>query len=124
MRRLLLSFALLSLSGQNYAADAIKGRELVANRQVGLCLLCHSAPIPEERFQGDIGPPLAGVGARYSVKELRERVANARALNPLSIMPSYGQSSGFNQANKSVEGKPLLSDTQIDDVVAYLSSLK
>ena len=69
--------------------DAARGRAIVANRSVGLCLLCHSGPIPEERFQGTLAPSLAGAGARWSVGQLRLRIVDGARLNPDTIMPPY-----------------------------------
>ena len=69
--------------------DAARGRALVGNRQLGLCLLCHSGPFPEEKFQGSLAPDLKGAGARWSEGELRLRIVDARRLNPATIMPPY-----------------------------------
>jgi L-cysteine S-thiosulfotransferase len=104
--------------------DASKGRAIVSNRQVGLCLLCHSAPIQEERFQGNIGPPLAGVGARWSIDELRQRVAYSRSINPQSVMPNYLQTENLNRVAPAQQGKSILSAQQVEDVVAFLATLK
>jgi L-cysteine S-thiosulfotransferase len=104
--------------------DATKGRAIVSNRQVGLCLLCHSAPIPEERFQGNIGPSLAGVGARWNIDELRQRVAYSRNINPQSVMPNYLQVDDLNRVARANQGKSILTAQQVEDVVAFLSTLK
>ena len=104
--------------------DAARGRAIVANRQAGLCLLCHSAPIPEERSQGDLAPSLAGAGTRSSAAQLRLRLMDSKALNPASIMPSYYRREGFNRPGAAWEGKTILSAQQIEDVVAYLETLK
>jgi sulfur-oxidizing protein SoxX len=96
----------------------------VADRQVGLCLLCHSAPIPEERFQGDLAPSRAGVGARLSPAELRRRLVEPAAVNPKTIMPSYFRSEGLERVAPAFRGKTILTEEQIDDVVAYLATLK
>ena len=104
--------------------DAVRGRAIVANRQVGLCLLCHSSPIAEERFQGTLAPDLAGTGRRWSAAQLRLRVADAQALNPESIMPPYFRSTGLNRVAAAYRDKTLLSAQQVEDVVAYLVSLR
>jgi L-cysteine S-thiosulfotransferase len=106
------------------SGDVARGRVIVASRQVGLCLLCHAAPIPEERFQGNLGPDLAGAGSRWNERELRLRIVDASALNPDTIMPSYGRTAGLNRVSRSLQGKALLDPQQIEDVVAYLLTLQ
>ena len=105
------------------AADAARGRAIVANRQKGLCLLCHSAPIPEERFQGNIAPDLAGAGARLDAAQLRLRLVDPQRLNPDTIMPSYRRTESLQQVAPAWKGRPILSDAEIEDVIAYLGSL-
>jgi L-cysteine S-thiosulfotransferase len=104
--------------------DAARGRAIVANRSVGLCLLCHSGPIPEERFQGTLAPSLAGAGARWSVGQLRLRIADGARLNPDTIMPPYYRTTGLHRVAKAFEGKTILTAEQVEDVVAYLATLK
>lgn len=105
-------------------SDATRGRAIVANRQVGLCLLCHSAPIAEERFQGDLAPSLAGAGSRNTAEQLRERIIDSRKLNPQSIMPSYYRADGFARVAPAHAGKTIFTAQQVEDVVAYLLTLK
>ena len=104
--------------------DAARGRAIVANRSVGLCLLCHGGPIAEERFQGDLAPSLAGAGGRWSVAQLRLRVADGARLNPDTIMPPYYRTTGLQRVAKPFEGRTILTAEQIEDVVAYLATLK
>jgi L-cysteine S-thiosulfotransferase len=104
--------------------DAVRGRAIVANRAQGLCVLCHQVPIDEVRFQGDIGTNLAGVGTRWQAGQLRLRVVDARRLNPQSIMPSYHRVDNLNQVNKAFQTRPILSAQDVEDVVAYLTTLK
>ena len=107
--------------------DALRGRALVANRQQGLCLLCHSGPIPEERFQGNLAPDLGGAGARWTEGQLRLRIADAQRLNPASIMPAYYRAApagGASRVGAAWQGKPILEAQQIEDVVAYLMTLR
>ncbi|HEY9066541.1 MAG TPA: sulfur oxidation c-type cytochrome SoxX [Burkholderiaceae bacterium] len=104
--------------------DAARGRAIVANRQVGLCLLCHTAPIPEERFQGTLAPDLAGTGARWSVAQLRLRVVDSHRVNPDTIMPAYYRRDGYTRVGKSWQGRTILTAQQIEDVVAYLATLR
>lgn len=104
--------------------DPARGRAIVADRARGLCLLCHLAPIPAERFQGDLSPDLAGAGSRYSTGQLRLRIADGRHLNPDTIMPSYFRVDGLNRVAPSWKGRTLLDAGEIEDVVAYLATLR
>ena len=104
--------------------DPARGQKIVVNRQLGLCLLCHSGPFPEEKFQGNLAPSLAGAGARWTAAELRLRIVDAGRLNPDTIMPSYYRTEGLARVAPAVAGKPLLTAEQIEDVVAYLATLK
>jgi len=111
-----------SLSGAR--GDAARGRAIVVNRQLGLCLLCHSGPFPEERFQGNIGPDLNGIGARLSEGQIRLRVADPGRLNPATIMPAYFRSESLTRVARAFQGKTVLTAEQIADVVAFLTTLK
>jgi sulfur-oxidizing protein SoxX len=104
--------------------DPARGRAIVASRQLGLCLLCHRGPFPEERFQGTLAPDLRGVGARLSEAELRARIVNPERFNPETIMPAYFRSDGLTRVAPSFRGKTILSAAQIEDVVAFLATLK
>ena len=110
-----------SLTGAR--GDPVRGRALVANRQAGLCLLCHSGPFPEERFQGDLAPDLRS-SARLSEGEIRARIVDPTKVNPQSIMPAYYRSEGLARVASAYRGKTVLTAEQIEDIVAYLSSLK
>jgi sulfur-oxidizing protein SoxX len=115
---------LVSETARDPARDPARGRAIVADRTRGLCLLCHQAPIAEERFQGNLGPDLAGIGARLSVEELRARVSDARAANPASIMPSYFRIEGLHRVAPQFQGRSILTAQEIEDVVAWLSTLR
>jgi L-cysteine S-thiosulfotransferase len=104
--------------------DPARGKAIVTSRQTGLCLLCHSAPLPEEKFQGTIGPNLEGSGSRYSEGELRLRIVDSRRLNPDTIMPSYYRLDGLERVAPAFRGKTVLSAEQIEDVVAFLKTLR
>jgi sulfur-oxidizing protein SoxX len=104
--------------------DPGRGRAIVTNRQVGLCLLCHSGPFPEERFQGNLAPSLAGAGGRWTEDQLRLRIVDSSRLNPATIMPSYYRTEGLARVAPAWRGKSILSAEQIEDVVAFLVTLK
>ena len=110
-----------SLTGAS--GDPVRGRALVANRQVGLCLLCHSGPFPEERFQGNLAPGLTSA-AQLSEGEIRARIVDPRRANPETIMPAYFDTGGLARVAPSFRGKTILTAEQIEDIVAYLVSLK
>ena len=104
--------------------DAARGRAIVTNRSVGLCLLCHSGPFPEERFQGNLAPDLKGAGSRASEGQLRLRIVDPARINPATIMPAYHQIEGLTRVAPAYRGKPILTAEQIEDVVAFLTTLK
>jgi L-cysteine S-thiosulfotransferase len=104
--------------------DPSRGRSIVANRQVGLCLLCHSGPFPEERFQGDLAPSLSGAGSRSNEGQLRLRIVDASRLNSATIMPPYYRTDGLDRVAANFRGRPVLTAEQIEDVVAYLMTLR
>ena len=110
-----------SLTGAK--GDPQRGRAIVANRQVGLCLLCHSGPFPEERFQGNLAPDLKAA-ARLTEGEIRLRVVDPARANPKTIMPAYYRTEGLTRVAPSLRGKSILTAEQIEDVVAYLVTLK
>ena len=103
--------------------DVVRGRAIVSNRQVGLCLLCHSGSFPEEKFQGTLAPDLKGSGARWSEGQLRLRIVDASRFNPATIMPPYYRIDGLDRVAPAFQGKPVLSAGQIEDVIAYLLTL-
>ena len=111
-----------SLTGKR--GEAERGRAIVLNRQVGLCLLCHSGPFPEERFQGTIAPDLKGTGARLSEGQIRLRIVDPGWSNPGTIMPAYFRTQGLTRVAPAYQGKTVLSAEQIEDVVAFLATLR
>ena len=104
--------------------DEARGRAIVVNRQLGLCLLCHSGPFPEERFQGTLAPDLTGTGARWSEGQLRLRLVDSRRLNPQTVMPAYYRSEGLVRVGAAWQGKTVLAAQQVEDVVAFLRTLR
>lgn len=111
-----------SLTGA--AGDPAKGREVVINRQLGNCLGCHTMPIPEQPFHGGTAPDLAGVGGRLTEGELRLRVVNPKVVNPNTMMPAFYRTDGLTRVMEKFAGKPILTAEQVEDVVAYLETLK
>jgi L-cysteine S-thiosulfotransferase len=111
-----------SLTGAK--GDAANGRSIVGNRNVGLCLLCHSGPFPEDRFQGTLAPDLSGAGSRSSEGQLRLRIVDASKFNPKTIMPSFYRVDHLIRVPAVFRDKPVLTAGQVEDVVAYLMTLK
>jgi sulfur-oxidizing protein SoxX len=110
-----------SLTGM--PGEAARGRALVLDRS-STCILCHSGPFPEATFQGDLAPSLAGAGSRWSEGQLRLRLVDASRLNPATIMPSFYRIEGLVRVGAAWRGKPILSAEQIEDIVAYLVTLR
>jgi len=110
-----------SLTGA--AGDAARGRALVVDR-TSTCILCHSGPFPEQRFLGDVAPSLAGTGSRWSEGEIRLRLVDASRLNAATIMPSSYRIAGLDRVGRAWQGKPILTAEQIEDIVAYLATLR
>ena len=104
--------------------DAVRGRAIVLDRQQGLCLLCHSGPFPEERAMGNLASNLQGAGSRWTVAQLRLRVADARRLDPGGLMPSLHRTAGLSRVGAAWQGRPVLDAQQVEDVVAYLRTLQ
>jgi L-cysteine S-thiosulfotransferase len=100
-----------------------RGRAIVVSRQTGLCLLCHSGPFPEERFQGNLAPELKISVARLNAPQLRARIVNAAHFNPQTIMPAYYQTSHLNRVAPKFVGQTILTGQEIEDVVAFLMTL-
>ena len=106
----------------NMRGDPVRGRALVVDR-TSTCILCHNGPFPEQKFQGDLAPNLAGSGSRWSEGQLRLRLVDASRLNAATIMPSYYREDGLNRVGRSWQGKTILTAEQIEDIVAYLLTL-
>lgn len=110
-----------SLTGQ--PGNAARGRALVASR-ASTCLLCHSGPMPEVRSQGDLAPNLAGSGSRWSSAQLRLRLVDAPRINPDTIMPAFYRVDGLIRVSRTFADLPVLTAEQIEDIVAYLVTLR
>ncbi len=104
--------------------DAARGRALIIARDAANCVLCHAVPDPAVRFAGDVGPSLAGIGARLNAAQLRLRVADNLRVNPTSAMPSYYKVAGLAGVAAQYAGKPILTAAEVEDVVAYLATMR
>jgi len=111
-----------SLTGA--AGDPARGRAIVADHNGGLCLLCHSGPFAEDKFQGNIAPDLAGAGSRWNEGQLRLRIVDSSKLNPNTIMPPFYRVDGLNRVPPAYRDKPVLTAVEVEDVIAYLMTLK
>ena len=104
--------------------DPVRGMAIVLDRRTGYCLICHKVPIPDEFFQGDVGPDLSGVGSRLSAAQIRLRLVDAARLNPATLMPPYHRTSGLKRVPERYRGMVVLSAQEVEDVVAWLSTLR
>jgi L-cysteine S-thiosulfotransferase len=124
LRPFTVAHGTISASLTGTAGDPGRGRLVVMDRRLGGCLLCHTGPFPEEKFQGTLAPDLSGAGMRYTEGELRLRLVDPMRLNPDTIMPAYYRIEGLTHVGNSWRGKPILTAEQIEDVVAYLMTLR
>ncbi|WP_299690524.1 sulfur oxidation c-type cytochrome SoxX [uncultured Tateyamaria sp.] len=112
-----------SLTGQ--AGDAVEGRKVFANRKQGNCLACHTnADLSEESFHGEVGPPMDGVADRWTQAELRGIVTNSKMMFEGTIMPAFYVDAGYTRPLDDFAGQSILTAQQVEDVVAYLMTLK
>ena len=111
-----------SLTGK--AGDPVNGRKVAINRKKGNCLACHVMPVPEQADHGEVGPPLNDVGGRLSAAEIRLRIVNPKVVNPDTIMPAFYRIHGLHRVQKKWQGKTIISAQDVEDIVAYLMTLK
>jgi L-cysteine S-thiosulfotransferase len=111
-----------SLTGK--PGDAVRGREISFSRERGNCIVCHAMPAPDERLHGDVGPSLRGVADRLSEGQMRLRLVDGRRVNASSIMPSYYRANGLKRVAAAYAGKTVLTAEEIEDVLAYLMTLR
>jgi len=104
--------------------DPERGRRIVLGREAGDCTVCHAMPLPQRQFHGTVGPPLDGVGSRYTAGQLRLRIVDPKAINPETVMPAYYKVEGLHRLLERYRGKPILTLQQVEDVIAYLLTLK
>ena len=106
------------------AGDPARGRAIVLDRERGHCVLCHQVAQLDAPFQGNIGPPLDTVGERLGAAAMRQRIIDPTALNPNSAMPAYYRTEGLRQVATEWRGRPVLDAQEVEDVVAYLQTLR
>ena len=111
----------VSLTGKS--GDAANGRKIVIHRKKGNCLACHVMPIPEQQFHGKTGPDLNGAGGRFDEATLRMRLVDSKVIHANTMMPSFYKT-GQHRVLKKFQGKTILSAQEVEDVVAYLMTLK
>lgn len=115
----------VSTSLTGVSGDPVSGRAVFANRKQGNCLACHAnEDWSEQSFHGEVGPPMDGVAERWSEAELRGIVANSKMMFEGTIMPAFYVDAGFTRPLAKFEGKTILTAQQVEDVVAYLGTLK
>ena len=105
-------------------ADPTRGRSTFIQREKGHCILCHAIPDAEVRFAGNVGPALAGVGARLTAAQLRGRIVDSTRHDPDTVMPAYYRSGQLNRVGRAYIGRTVLSAQEVEDVVAYLLTLR
>ena len=103
--------------------DPVRGQAVMIDREGGNCLGCHEVPLDAEFF-GTTGPPLTSVGARLNEGQIRLRLVDPKVLNPMTMMPAYYKVDGLHRVRKGFAGNPVLTAQQIEDIVAYLATLK
>lgn len=113
----------MSLTGVE--GDPAEGRKVFADRKLGNCLACHmNADLSEESFHGEVGPPMDGVAGRWTEAELRGIVTNSKMMFEGTIMPAFYIDSGYERPLDDFAGNSILTAQQVEDVVAYLMTLK
>lgn len=105
--------------------DPDKGRLTFIDRKLGNCLGCHAVTeLEAEPFHGEVGPPLDGIGDIYEEGEIRLRVVNPKVVNPDTIMPGFYVTDGLHRVAEKFQGKTILTAEEVEDIVAYLMTLK
>jgi sulfur-oxidizing protein SoxX len=103
--------------------DPQRGRAIIMSRN-GNCLLCHAIPETGEKFMGNVGPRLSGIGARRSAGELRLRIVDPTRVSKDAVMPAYYRVQGLDTVAAEYIGTPILTAQQVEDVIAYLQTLR
>lgn len=107
-----------------FTGDAGRGRAIVLDRARGNCLICHRVPVAGEAFAGDVGPDLAGVGSRLTEGQLRLRLVDQSLIAPETLMPPYYRLQGLRRVGERFRNETVLSGQEIEDVVAWLATLR
>jgi sulfur-oxidizing protein SoxX len=121
----LIACALQCIALGAYGAGE-EARTIISDAGRGNCVVCHFIPgagVPSNAF-GNLGPSLADVGLRLSPAQIKARIVDPRVLSPDTVMPPYGSTVGLFRVQSGYRGKPILTQAEIDTVVAYLSTLK
>ncbi len=124
-----------SLTGK--PGDPKKGLEWIVNRKLGNCIACHKVEAilklvkpgdlksqAKYGFHGEVGPELDGVASRYTEGELRMLIVDPKKVFPDTIMPAFHKDGPFVRIKENCKGKVMLSPSRVEDVVAYLKTLK
>ena len=106
------------------AGNPERGRALVVERAAANCLLCHAFPDPALHLSGNVGPSLAGIGRRLTEAQLRLRIADIQRVDRDAVMPSYYRTEALDRVAARYDGQPVLDARQVEDLVAYLETLK
>ena len=105
--------------------DPVRGKTVVTDATNATCLICHTMPdVPEQPDQGNLAPPMEHPGSKYTAAELRLRLVNPKLLNPDTIMPAYYRLDGLTRVQQQYVGKTVYKPQDIEDVIAYLLTLK
>lgn len=106
------------------AADPNRGADVFVDRESGHCALCHQVAGLDAPFQGNVGPALSGIGDRLTPGQIRLRIVDYQIIQPGTLMPSYYRIHGLNRVSSAHEGQPALGAQDVEDLVAYLMTLK
>nr|WP_156780823.1 sulfur oxidation c-type cytochrome SoxX [Hyphomonas sp. Mor2] len=104
--------------------DAVRGKQVFADREAGHCILCHAVAGLDAEFQGNVGPDLSTVGDRLSAGQLRLRIVDYQIVSPGTLMPSYYRKHDLHQVGDAYSEATILSAQDIEDIVSYLELRK
>lgn len=121
---LLSAISVFAATADEATAQINRGKAVFLDREGGHCLLCHQVSQIDEPFQGSIGTDLSNVGARLSSSELYQRIADPTEQNPNTVMPGYFRTSGLTQVAQAYVDQPVLTADEMQDLVAFLLTLK